>query len=348
VIPYLAVFPFLLGLRLAGGTTLPGKRLALMLASVVLGLWVGYRYRVGCDWSNYIRYGRDVTETLSESLTRRDPLFNAAVWMIDVVGFEFYPAINVLTALVVFVGIGILARHVSDKVGFLYYLYPVLIIGLAMSGIRQAIAIGFVMIALDALLRHRSMQFVALIAIAAGFHFSAIFFMLAWPFTLRIKKHDQIILMLLFAVPISVGLLRTEAAALAQTRYLNSDIAAQGAIFRLALLSIGSVVFFVLARKRWKERRSQTYFLIYLGALTSIALLALVNFNSVIADRLGYYMIPIIAMFLADVPSLFSGNMRKLLNLGLFSMHFLFFVAWISLSRLFQACYLPYQMIIGQ
>ena len=92
-----------------------------------------------------------------------------------------YPFINVIAGSIFFIGVHSLARRQPDPLAFLVLLFPILIINMPMSGIRQGAAIGLICIAFSAFIDRRPVRFGFWVIIAAGFHSSAIVFLLMLP-----------------------------------------------------------------------------------------------------------------------------------------------------------------------
>lgn len=74
-----------------------------------------------------------------------------------------------------FVGARMLERWQPNSLGFLILLFPILIINLPMSGIRQADAIGLMRIAFATFSDRKLLHFAAWDLLASASHSSAIF-----------------------------------------------------------------------------------------------------------------------------------------------------------------------------
>lgn len=311
-----------------------------------ISMWAALRYKVGCDWSNYFRYFDSVPEDFWEIFSYRDPLFHVVVWVIKNTGFELYPAINVVTSLFFIAGVSAFSKHISDKLAFLYYLFPVFVMGLVMSGIRQAIAASLMMIAFSSFIRAKPNQALVWVLVAGSFHSSALIFIIIWPLSLRINRKKKIVLFALCFFPAALGLLSTEAAELAQSRYVGTDVVAAGAIFRILLLSIAAAVFFLVMNEGWKKLRPDTFDLVRYTSFSIFGLLGLAGLSTVLADRLAYYFIPIIAMVQSDGPFVLpSRGLVQAFSMAFLSIYLIFFLYWMASSRHFNGCYVPYQWI---
>ena len=116
-----------------------------------------------------------------------------------------------------------------------------------------------------------------------------------------------------------------------------------GAIFRVGVLGLSGMHFFLFLRKKWLQTWSQDYALASIGAIAMALAFLLIPVSTVIGDRLGYYLIPIQAMIFARIPVLpLQTNTQlhaALPYLGLA----LVFAVWSQLSCQFKQCYIPYQ-----
>lgn len=314
--------------------------------SVLAGLFlfVAFRYEVGCDWEAYA-YQYDLVSTfrLGDALTDSEPGWWATIWALSSSNI-FYPWVNVLSAAAFFGGVHMLARRQPDRLRFLVLLFPVLIINMPMSGLRQGVAIGFMCYAITCLLDGKIWRYILVVAIAGSMHNSALLFLILTPLGLKnLLPTMRLLAMGLLAVPGLILMLLGSGGQQALDRYVNSDYDANGAIFRLLLLGIGGLFFFLFLRRDWREKYPADYNFALLGSLASIGIIALLPISSVIADRLGYYLIPIQAMIFARTfalrPDIFGRMLSVAISLGLLC----FLFVWTSVSVNFNQCYNPYQ-----
>ena len=247
-----------------------------------------------------------------------------------------------ISSAIFFVGIHFLARRQPDPLGFLVLLFPVLIINMPMSGIRQGAAIGLMCLAFLAFIDRSLWRFVILTLIAAGLHSSAAFFLLLTPLVKGEYSRTRLFLAGLLAIPGAVAMMSGDAATLAASRYIGSGIDAAGSAFRVGLLTITALFYHAYLRKIWATASPRDHKLVVIGVLMMAAVTFLVPISTVIADRLGYYLIPIQTMIFARLPHLPLRN-RKFFVLAPYVGLFAMFIVWTSLSNHFKICYLPYQ-----
>jgi hypothetical protein len=312
---------------------------------VLFSLFVfsAFRYQVGCDWSGYyFQYARAASFDWSTLTSIQEPIWWAILAWINASGLP-YPVANVVSSAVFFVGIHILARRQPDPLGFLVLLLPILIINMPMSGIRQGAAIGLISIAFTAFIDRRPVQFAIWVLLSAGFHSSALIFMLLLPLATGRFTRGRLMLAAVLALPGLQFLASSEAAEEATSRYIDTGIDAAGAAFRVGILGLTALYFFLFVRKKWLVTWPIDYSLASIGAIGMALLLLLVPISTVIGDRFGYYFIPLQAMIFARLPFLpFRKNgafHSAMPYLGLL----LVFTVWSQVSWHFQECYIPYR-----
>ena len=332
---------FLLRYALARNGGLRKQIYFLVLA--ILFVFSAFRYQVGCDWSGYYYQYRGAADFDWSSITEiREPIWWAILGWINDMGLP-YPVANIASSAIFFLGVHVLARRQPDPLGFLVLLFPILIINLPMSGIRQGAAIGLLCIAFVAFIDRRPLWFAFWIVLAAGFHSSALIFMLLLPVATGRYTRNRLMLAAILAVPGAFFLASGDAAEVATSRYVGTGVDAAGAIFRVGLLGLSALYFFMFVRKKWMRTWPQDYSLASIGAIGMALAFLLVPVSSVIGDRFGYYLIPIQAMIFARLPFLpFRANAglhSALPYLGLL----LVFTVWSQLSGIFNQCYIPYQ-----
>lgn len=345
---YVAVLSglFLLRFGVAGQVRLRDQSYYLVL--IVLFLFSAFRYEVGCDWSGYYyQYLSAGHRGFDGAFDGREPIWwsiLAAQHYLDL----SYPWANVASSAVFFAGFHVLARRQPDPLGFLVLAFPILIINMPMSGIRQGAAIGLLCIAFCAFTDRRTPRFVLWVVLAAGFHSSALIFLLLAPLVggKRLSV-ERLTLTTLLAMPGAFFLLSGEAADVAIDRYVTTDREAFGAVFRVGVLALSGLYYFMFLRKPWARSRSGDYTLATVGAIGMLVAGALLPVSSIIGDRIAYYLIPLQVMIFARIPYLPIHRSRALYAALPYLGLLLVFIVWALNSGHFQKCYLPYQSWIG-
>ncbi len=340
---YLGLTNFLFLLRFAfakqGGT----RKQFYIVVVFSLFLFSAFRYQVGCDWSAYyFQYIGSAFLDQSAPTSIRDPIWWAILASLNKSGWP-YPVVNVVSSAVFFVGIHMLARRQPDPLSFLVLLFPILIINMPMSGIRQGAAIGLLCIAFTAFIDRQPLKYASCILLAAGFHASALIFMLLLPVSTGRYTRGRLILAAVFSLPGAYFLALSDAAEVATSRYIDIDVDAAGAAFRVGILGLSALYFFVFMRKKWMSSFPEDYSLASLGAVGMVLAFLLVPISTVIGDRFGYYLIPIQAMIFARIPFLPFRRSAALHSAAPYLGLLIVFTVWSQMSYHFQKCYIPYQ-----
>jgi hypothetical protein len=311
---------------------------------VLLGLFLfsAFRYQVGCDWSGYFyQYLAAENMDWSSIASNREPIWWVILTWMNASSLP-YPVANIASSAVFFIGIHVLARRQPDPLGFLVLLFPILIINMPMSGIRQGAAIGLLCIAFAAFIDRRPFLFALWVFVAAGFHASAVIFLLLLPVATGRYTKSRLILAGLLAFPGAILLASGESAELASSRYIGTGYEAFGAVFRIAILGLSALYFFLFIRKKWMRTFPEDYSVVSVGAIGMLLAFLLIPISSVIGDRFGYYLIPIQTMIFARIPYLPFRFNRALHSAAPYLMLLLVFGVWTQLSGHFQECYIPY------
>jgi len=332
---------FLLRYALAGAA---GLRVQVYwLVMLFLFAFSAFRWEVGCDWSGYLNQFQ-----LAPFISAQTPVLSGTegLWwwilaQLSAAGFA-YPSVNVVSSAIFFAGVHVLARRQPDPLAFLILLFPVLIINMPMSGIRQGAAIGVMCVAFAAFIDRRPVRFGALTILASLMHSSALVFLLLAPLAQGRYSRQRLALAAILALPGLAVLVGGTGGQIAVSRYIGTGIDAAGGMFRAALLGLTGVYFLLVLRRGWLRTFPQDYSLAHLGALMMLAMPAMALESSVIGDRLGYYLVPIQALIFARIPVLPLASARQLHVVAPYLTLVLFFVTWISLSWIFTLCYLPY------
>ena len=332
-------------LLLAGliSTSRPSARRAVAAISLAfLFVFVAFRFEVGCDWFGYFgNFELQRYDSLENAFLRKDPAFWVASHILHQFGYE-YPYINMLFAIPFFWGLAHMARRQPDPLGFVILSFPVLIINMPMSALRQASAIGLVCIAFMAFRKRKLIRFAAFVIAAGAFHLSSLAFLALAPFIKYRLSRYSIAASVILVLPGAYFVL-SDLFSIYADRYVDTGIDAAGAIYRTAMLAVTAGLYMLFLQKPFKQRFPEDYQLVHIGAWIMLAILPVVFVSTVIADRFGYYVTPIQLMILARIPQLASGPSTTLLSASPYAALGLVLMVWTNYSTHFQKCYVPYQ-----
>lgn len=310
-----------------------------------LFLFSGFRWEVGCDWSGYARHWFLNRSDFWEIVRGREAGHWLLIHALQRLGLPYY-SLNVATSAIFFWGLHVLARRQPDPIGFLVLAFPILIINMPMSGIRQGVAIGLICLAFAAFLDKRPLVFLGWVAAGSLFHSSALAFLPLVAFIYGKFSLTTLLRGLFLSLPALYFVLQSEAADVAVTRYIGTGIESFGAPYRLALLLITGVAYFWLAYRAWQKRFPTDHTLVSIGAVMMIGVGLLIPLSSTIGDRIGYYLVPLQLMIFARLSFLFRGEGRSMMTASPYLLLGMVFIVWTQTSRHFELCYLPYDTVL--
>lgn len=312
-----------------------------LISGLFLVWFMGFRYETGCDYTGYLNRWvnfRPPTD-LNALFQGEEAGFAFLMGSIKALGLE-YTWLNVAaSAILVTCYIRFASEHRFAPL-ILALLFPVIIIQLGMSGIRQALAGAFLMLAFNAFARTDRLWTAFWVLVGMQFHASVVMFL---PIALLAgRKVNTVRLAMSLAVlgPVA-SLLLADRFDTYQSRYIEGTVTSGGAIIRYALVLLPVPLFFVYQNKVQKIF-PKVFPLLKLGSLIILSLAPLVVLSSIALHRLNYYVMPLSILLCVYVGSIVArkpseGHGLAVLAYGSYS----FF--WFLSSRHALSCYLPYE-----
>ena len=313
---------------------------------VFLIVFAGLRWEVGCDWRNYLRHYEVVS--IPDFSPWNMPIEQGWWFLIDTIeglGFPYF-VVNLVVAAIFFSCIHQFAKRQNDPFAFLIILFPMLILGMVMAAIRQAVAIGFVTLALMAFADRAPKRMTLWILLASSFHVSALVFSPLIALSWGRLNMARISVSLVLALPIAALVVFSESADNATDSYVGTEIVARGALIRVGSLLSTAVLFWFFLRKSFRTYSPEDYSIAILFTFASFALLAIMGQSSVIADRLSYYLVPLQAMVIVRAQVLPGIQNRQFLLAAQWLVLTVALITWMTVSTHFRGCYVPYQNLL--
>ncbi|MGB3457331.1 MAG: EpsG family protein [Litorimonas sp.] len=317
----------------------PAKALFL----IVLILFVGLRFEVGCDWTSYEGYHISYLGMQARDLPiTREPLSHLFFWWS--VNFGAGSAQTYLINATVLVG-GCFA--ISRRTPYPWFAFltivPYFLLVFGMSGVRQAVAIGIVFFALSRWDRASFLETGLFLSTAVLFHFSAIFplaFMLLKFRSLRTRIASGVLGMLIVFILITqVGFLSNSLDIYGQLYLGDTAVEADGSLLHLVLVLLPAVLGLIFFKRIKKDVFAPE--LLLLGIFAAFALIGVNAISSVGASRLSLYLhfIPMLVF-----PALLA-NLDRVTGLvfkaGVCAGYFLMFYIWLAYANT-AICVFPY------
>jgi hypothetical protein len=322
------------------------RDLLVWLFATLMILFVGLRDNVSDDWLQY-KTGFTVIHAsrLSDALLIWEPGYVLLNWLLGQAGFGF-TALLLACAFVAIVGLTLLARATPNPwivfaVGASHY-----VIVMSMGHVRQATAMGFILIGIVALLKGFVRRYLMWCVLATSFHRTAFIFLpLAGLFVQR-----KALVTVLYAIILSViiyTLFLSEQLDMLRQRYLERYYEAGGATFRVLLNIPPSMLYLFLRRRIPMHSVGDRLWLgLSLLAIASTILL-FVSPSTAAVDRLAKYCIPLQLYVYAWVPVIARDiSIRIFVKAGIAIFYGIYLVAWLSLSPQARDYWIPYRSIL--
>lgn len=302
---------------------------------------IGFRDNVGADWNAYIRH-YELTQGVSmiEAIQTTDSGYAFLNWISALVSGGIY-LVNLICAALVLSCLIHFARGEPTPWFFISVsvFFYIIIIGMSLS--RQAVAIGFELMAIRAILDKRAGLYIFYIVCAALFHKTALILL---PLYSVINSERGLNIIALFAfLAIGAALVVLEAFS-SFYYYIEDAMESQGAIFRSIYLSVPGILFFFYRKKLQisdVERKLGT-------VLSFLAVGSLgVGFISLTAvDRLLLYLTPLPPMVFTKLMTLLRGSSLKLAyGIVVIIFHIVMLYLWLNYSNNSMA-WIPYQNVL--
>lgn len=312
---YLPVaFAALIGEQARPSETPRGRRepwsLAWWVAAVAITLAIGFRYRVGGDWWNYIaQLDRLRGVSLAEAVESNDPGYELANWFSLTMDWEIF-GVNLICGGLLTAGLVEFCRNMPRPWLALAVSIPYLVIVVGMGYSRQGVALGMVMLGLVALQRKSTLWFVTWVVFGATFHKTAV---LLLPIAALANTTNR------YWTAAWVGgvtlsayvLLLQDAVESMYTGYVEAEYQSEGALVRLLMNALPAGIL-LLGWKRLRFSAEEGPLWRWL-AIISLALLALLaaSPSSTAVDRIALYMLPLQLVVFSYGPELMGGSERS-------------------------------------
>jgi len=311
-----------------------------------LVVFVGFRLDTGCDFGSYVhRYNYfNISTSIRSILTNIEPGFQLLTYLVKSNGFD-YVWLNVLCAIGFFVLVRAFVSYHPSPILLLTIMFPILIVQLSMSGIRQALAVGFFMLAVMSFVKGRRLLVAIYILLGATFHQSILVFL---PLALMVGRNISSVKIgagLLIIGPIS-ALLLLERLTIYSDRYIEQIYGSQesaGALLRLGLMLITFLIF-EFNKAEVKNLFPKFYPTIRLFSLITFALIPVAAISTVALHRFSFYILPVQLFTLGLLPYVLSDTKRMLnqYQLSVIGLYGAYILVWFSFSRHAHVCYSPY------
>jgi hypothetical protein len=343
------MWPFwLMFLVPAWAVLMPGRlkpsqaRVIWVMVGVLFALMMGLRHEVGGDWGNYLPLFRDTaSRTFLEVMGRGDPGYYGLNWLVAHAGGSIYH-VNLICAAILMYGTVVFCRAQPNPWLALLAAVPYMLVVVGMGYTRQAVALGFALLALTALGNGRTRAFVIWIAIGATFHKSAV---LLLPIAALAASRNRLMTAGLVGIStlLLYYLLLADASEALWDNYVEARYQSDGGLIRV-LMNVVPAVLLILFRKHLAPDMQERKLWLWI-AVFALACLPLVGSASTAVDRVALYLIPLQLFVFSRTPRLASTlRVRTPLVLGVMGYYAAVLFVWLNFATHSQY-WLPYQFM---
>lgn len=318
---------------------------AAVFFSAFLVFFAGTRVNVGCDYTGYLsRFDSFYINVDWEYLlSLKEAGFHALNYWLIQEGFSY--SILILICSFFFVGCILRFSMLHERpLTVLALCFPIVIIQLGMSGLRQALAVGFVGLAMVAFVQMRRVSVIGWILLASQFHTSAVIFL---PLGFMVGRNVSVVKIAAALVVLGpfAGWFLGDRAEVYVSRYVDQiygENSSSGAWVRYFFVLVPFVLF--ERQKRLIEIYSPRLFpLLRLFSLVTFSLAVVGAFSSVALHRLVYYVMPISILAVACLCQAEPNRKRRNDRYtAAFCAYFAYMIFWFTFSSHSSSCYVPY------
>lgn len=313
-----------------------------VMVGVLFALMMGMRHDVGGDWANYLPLFRDTaSRTFLEVMGRGDPGYYGLNWLVAYAGGSIYH-VNLVCAVILMWGTVVFCRAQPNPWLALLAAVPYMLVVVGMGYTRQAVALGFALLALTELGNGRTRSFVIWIAIGATFHKSAV---LLLPIAALAASRNRFMTASLVGLStlLLYYLLLADSSEKLWENYVEAEYQSDGGLIRV-LMNVVPAVLLILFRKHLVPNLQERKLWLWISVF-ALACLPLVGFASTAVDRVALYLIPLQLFVFSRVPRLASTvRVRTPLVLGVVGYYAAVLFVWLNFATHSQY-WLPYQFM---
>jgi len=312
------------------------------LAALLMMAMIGLRFEIGPDWQAYLIIFERLGQKFLAALEYGDPGFYSLIWLVKALGLDFW-ALNLVCAAIFTLGLAAFAKRQQNPWLAIAVAVPYLVIVIAMSAMRQATAIGFILMGLAAFADKSLYRFLFWIFFASLFHASALIMLPIVGLSYTRNRFQSVLLLCVVALP-AYYLLAANFEVYIE-RYTAKNMASEGTAYRIAMNALPAVIFLFLKHKFAAEPHQKTLWTNFaLGAVACI-FVAIAFPESTALDRVVLYVIPLQIYVFGNLPAALSTNQKDHLVLVLAIILYLAMILMVYLSfSLHRRFYIPYQL----
>ncbi len=266
--------------------------IGLFLIFFLFAALIGLRFEVGADWSSYQEIVTYISmETFRGSLVHGDPAFNAFAWFATRVGADVYGP-NLVCGTVLVIGLIRFCRRQDNLWLAIAAAVPYLVIVVGMGYVRQAAAIGLLLIAFANFERGAFARSIGWVLAAAMFHATAVIVLPLVGLAIVRKRLEWFIPIVIVSAVLIVLLLGARYDTF-MTNYIEAEYDSSGAMVRLMMNAVPAVLFVAFYRRFDVSEAGRALWLYFSLASLLLVFIVYQSPSTTIVDRIGLYFIPL-------------------------------------------------------
>ena len=286
-----------------------------LLHLIILAI-ISLKGNVGPDFGGYFNRYLYFDPLLSLTQSRGEIMW----YFLEYCTYTFKWDYQIYTMFTGVVGVGFLyaAQKNINYLGFVFFIFQIVLIQLGLSGMRQFIATCILIyIVSDYLFNSKKSpwKFIFYILLASSFHISAMTMIFILPFLYKLHKWQILTLLLLGAIVLSSEIINS-AVETYDIRYLQTSRDSFGAWFRFVVTVL---IIFLGIKGASSKLRNLGYVILILGVILGII-------NSVGLHRYNYYFLPVV--FLLLIKNYQLGNIKKWTMNKVYIITLFYFFSW--------------------
>ena len=328
---------------------------------LALILIIGGRFTIGGDWNNYLEhFYRIESDGLSALFVSRSLGYGLVNWFVAKVGMGI-TAVNIVSATFFILGLCYFCqRRVLPWVAMAVAPpFMIIVVGLGFS--RQAIALGFLLIALGALEKRKFFHFALLIGIGSLFHETLIMMIglagiVFWREIIsysrknltRLRGSGASQMLILIGIVGLIGIVMFWMVSVFDSFWkyyvVRDQWTSSGGLIRVIMNALPAVIL-LAAGRQWpvgsNEEKVIWRFLSYCAVLS---VLFVVPFSTAI-DRVGIYLLPLQVYVWGTIPALWrDSTIQVSIVVGILAVYALVLFVWLNFAE-HSYSWVPYESV---
>lgn len=303
---------------------------------VLLLLFIGLRFEVGGDWWGYnVLADIAMGQQFNELFEHAEIGFNFLLWASVQLGLKIY-GVNMVTTALFLYGLFKYCRKQLNPWLAIFTALPFLVIVIAMSANRQAVAIGVTLLVMAGWSTSSLSKKLILIFFASMFHTSAAIFVLFVILDSRISLLKKSILSIgLFTVVIKF-LSSSESVVRYQSSYVtdaNINVS-YGALQQIMLNALPAIVILLMSLRRSQLKSKIPHWnIIFVMSILSVVLIPMSFSFSLAAARISFYLFPVSIVFFATLPEIFPASSKEIVKFFVVLYGFIVMGLWLNFAN---------------